>query len=250
MNFLATAERFQFFSFSHWVVLVLVAGVFLWLHAAGKEDPDCDRACRQRKGLGLVLLVCYPLALAVRWSLNGASPYLTWANALPMHLCDWAAIAGGIALLTGKPLFAELTYFWALAGTLQGLLTPSLYHDFPHPIYFTFFLLHGSVVLAGLYLPLTLKWRPRPGARRRVILWTHVYGAMAVFVNQVGGRQVNYGFLREKPAGSLLEWMGDWPWYILWMMALVVFLAWLLFLPFDRQAKRREDLDGSETAIS
>ena len=52
-------------------------------------------------------------------------------NGLPMNLCDWAEIALIVALLTRRQFAYELGYFWGLGGTLQGVLTPPLYYDFP-----------------------------------------------------------------------------------------------------------------------
>ena len=45
---------------------------------------------------------------------------LTIANAAPMYLCDWAAVATVITLIYTNQWTYELGYFWALAGTLQA----------------------------------------------------------------------------------------------------------------------------------
>jgi uncharacterized membrane protein YwaF len=51
---------------------------------------------------------------------------LTLENAAPMYLCHWAAIMAVVTLIYPNQLTYELCYFWALAGTLQALLTPDL----------------------------------------------------------------------------------------------------------------------------
>jgi hypothetical integral membrane protein (TIGR02206 family) len=54
---------------------------------------------------------------------------------------------------------------------------------------------------------------------------------MAAAVNLLTGS--NYGFLRSNPAlASLLDLLGPWPWYILWLEVLAVLLFTLLYLPF------------------
>ena len=53
---------------------------------------------------------------------------------------------------------AELAYFWGLAGTLQGLLTPNIHQGFPSPVYISFFWNHGFVVISALFLPLAMGW--------------------------------------------------------------------------------------------
>ncbi len=52
---------------------------------------------------------------------------------LPLHLCDLAWIAATWALWTHRPFPVALTYFWGLTLTIQGVLTPSLNEDLPHP---------------------------------------------------------------------------------------------------------------------
>ena len=46
--------------------------------------------------------------------------------ALPLQLCDLACFASAAALWTRRPLLVELTWFWGLAGTANGLITPDV----------------------------------------------------------------------------------------------------------------------------
>ena len=59
----------------------------------------------------------------------------TWTAgfSLPLYICDVAALVGGVALVTRRRILVEVTWFWGLAGTLQGLLTPD--HPIPFPSY-------------------------------------------------------------------------------------------------------------------
>src|ERR1700742_3456116 len=49
-----------------------------------------------------------------------ARGWMQVGNILPMHLCDWAAIATIVALVRPNQKTYELAYFWALTGTLQA----------------------------------------------------------------------------------------------------------------------------------
>lgn len=57
--------------------------------------------------------------------------WLGIGNALPLNLCDWATAATVITLVTPNQRSYELAYFWALAGTLQGMFTPDVKLAFP-----------------------------------------------------------------------------------------------------------------------
>ena len=51
---------------------------------------------------------------------------LSWKQALPFQLCDWAMVAIIVALLTGRERWLEVAYFWGIGGTAQAILTPDL----------------------------------------------------------------------------------------------------------------------------
>ena len=152
-------------------------------------------------------------------------------NGLPMNLCDWAEIALIVALLTRGQFAYELGYFWGLGGTLQGVLTPPLYYDFPDPQFIFFFIQHGGVVASLLYLTLGARMRPTPRSLPRVIAASFAYLGAAALVDWTLG--VNYGFLRAKPLGqNLLTLMSPWPWYIPELVVVGMGLVLLYYLPF------------------
>lgn len=160
-------------------------------------------------------------------------------NILPFQLCDVAAVLAGFALLTRKRLLCELTYYWGLAATLQGLLTPALREGFPSWPFVVFFIQHFAVVAAALYLPLADGWRPdRPWWRSpwRALLWANAYLLFAMAVNAWLGS--NFGFASRKPINpSILDHLGPWPWYLLSLQGLALILFLLLTLPFVRVRK-------------
>lgn len=183
--------------------------------------------------LAFLNLAAYPI-IQTAWL-----PYRDAAieNLIPFQLCDVAAIVAGFALLTRRKLLCELTYFWGLAATIQGLLTPAIRLGFPAWPFVTFFLQHFAVVAAALYLPLVDGWRPdRPWWRSplRAFGWANVYLAFAMIVNALTGS--NFGFAARKPENpSLLDHLGPWPWYLLGMEALALLFFCLLALPFRRR---------------
>lgn len=224
----ATAMPFEIMGAAHLGALgvTAVAAVVLIHHARCHPDRT-GLTCKILAGF---LLLLYPAHVIGHYA--GGS--LNRENAFPCHLCDLAAIIGAFALLTRRQRLAELVWFWGLAGTLNGLLTPALSATFPSPAYFAFFALHGGVVVAALYLVAGLRLRPEPGAVWRAFGWGQVYLAAAALVNLISG--ANYGFLRAKPPqASLLDVLGPWPWYIIALDALAVVLFTLLYLPFLRR---------------
>lgn len=183
--------------------------------------------------LGYLCLLTYPISL-IAWNLAGLGDHIE--NVIPLHLCDLAAFACGIALITRNQRASELAYFWGLAGTIQGLITPAIPVSFPHPVFSSFFIQHGIIVVTALLLPLGLGWRPSRHSVLRIFIITQLYVAVAMLFNLFTGS--NFGFLAKKPTtASLLDILPDWPYYILILEIIALVIYTLLYLPFLKSNK-------------
>lgn len=233
------AGEFQVWGPSHLAVLAITAGVAGTMIVLARRRME--RAVRMMEvALGWALLLEWPAEALHAWRLGS----LNSGNALPLHFCSVAAILGGLALFTRRPGLCELLYFWGLAGTLQGLITPSLWADYPSLRFIAFFLLHGGVVTAALHVVYGRGIAPRRGAVLRAVGWMLVYAASAgatnAIINALGGN-ANYGFLCRKPeTASLLDHLGPWPWYI----GSIACVGWAIFsvldLPFSARGRLRD----------
>ncbi|MCR1782896.1 TIGR02206 family membrane protein [Nocardioides carbamazepini] len=155
---------------------------------------------------------------------------------LPLHLCDLAWIAATWALWTHRPFPVALTFFWGLTLTVQGVLTPSLNEDLPHPRYFAFWALHLLIVLAAVYLVAGLRLVPRWRDYGAAVATTLVWAAATYVFNLVA--DTNYGYLMRKPGRSILDLLGPWPWYVLEEIAIVL-TVWALMTAGARRWLRR-----------
>jgi hypothetical integral membrane protein (TIGR02206 family) len=153
------------------------------------------------------------------------------AQPLPLQLCDMGIFVAAAALWTRRQLLVETTYFWALAGTMQALLTPDLPQHFPTYPYFQYYIAHGGVVAAALVLVIGLGLRPRKWGFVRVAAVTIAYTAFVGLVDALSG--ADYMFLRAKPSSpTLLDVLGPWPIYILSATVVAAALFALLNAPF------------------
>ncbi len=220
----------QLYGPGHLGVLALLLFITALLIRRCRKGEHLPRA---RAALGLLTFCCFAAYPINQMAYQGSIDDIKLEAIVPLHLCDIAAFICGFALITRKPLLCELAYFWGLAGTLQGLLTPNLAYDFPHPVFLAFFLHHGVIVTTALVLPLGLGWRPAKGAMKRTFLLLLAYAAMAMTINWL--LDTNYGFLAAKPTeASLLDLMPAWPWYIPVLIGLGLVIFTLLSLPFRR----------------
>ena len=201
-------------------------------------------AARWRRGGWLKVLAVLLVADEASWwlymALGGGEPGQR-AQPLPLQLCDVAVLVAAAALWTRQQLLAEVTYFWALAGTVQALLTPELPQHFPTYPYFQYYVAHGGTVGAALILVVGLRMAPRAWAVAWVAGITIAYAAFVGVVDAVTG--ADYMFLRAKPdTPTLLDDLGPWPWYILSATALGLALFAILDAPFRLRQRRAESL--------
>lgn len=156
----------------------------------------------------------------------------TPAAILPMHLCDWALLITAAALWWQVPRFFEVAYFWGLAGTIQGLLTPAIDPAFPAWRHAAFFAVHSGIVIGVLFLVFARRLRPVPASLPRVWFWSEIYLLAALTVNALTGQ--NYGFLAHPPiTPSLLDVFPRAPWlYVATINAVALGAFALLYLPW------------------
>jgi hypothetical integral membrane protein (TIGR02206 family) len=157
--------------------------------------------------------------------------WLGIGNEIPLNLCDWATVATFVALVKPTQRTYELAYFWALCGTLQALITPDCVYDFPDVQFTLFFVYHGGIIAAVIYMTVGLKMRPYLMSIVRVTGWTLLYGVTAGAADWILG--TNYGFLRAKPDHlTLLDYMAPWPWYLPELLVAGVLFMLFWYLPF------------------
>ncbi|HWY16799.1 MAG TPA: TIGR02206 family membrane protein [Rhizomicrobium sp.] len=216
---------FVWFGAAHIVAIALSFCVPLVLAAFARANPRLTRAIR-------LILAGELIATWVLWYwLIVARSWMSAQTLLPMDLCSWASIAAIVTLIRPNQRSFELAYFWALTGTLQALVTPELFYDFPDLRFIVFFAFHGGAIASVLFLVLGAGMRPYPASIPRVLAASLVYLVVALATNRIF--HTNFGYLSAKPAKpSLLDLMGPWPIYIVEVTALGVVLVLILYSPF------------------
>lgn len=227
-------ERFSPYGPSHWAALaVFVLGATL-LIVAGRRQRGTPAVDRTSKLMAMAILaLAVPaqiyLLLPSQWHIGGS---------LPLQLSDLAWMAAAYALWTHRPWAFALTYYWGLTLSSQALITPALQgFDFPHVQFIMFWALHLLVVWAALYLTWGLGMRPDWRGYGIAVGVTVGWVLLMLVFNELAG--TNYGFVSAKPAtGSLLDLLGDWPWYLLSVLAIGLTVWALLTVPWVYAAKQ------------
>ncbi|HAK06271.1 MAG TPA: TIGR02206 family membrane protein [Spartobacteria bacterium] len=157
---------------------------------------------------------------------------VSWAQMLPLQLCDWGMVVVIVAMWSGRHRWFEVAYFWGIGGTLQAVLTPNLRFGFPDFRFFSFFISHAGIIIGVIFLMLTRRYRPRPMSILRVFAWSEFYFVVTFIADELTG--YNYGFLLHKPeAFSILSFLSDWrPLYLVQMHFVALLFFVVLYAPF------------------
>ncbi|WP_342511642.1 TIGR02206 family membrane protein [Sporosarcina sp. FSL K6-1522] len=157
-----------------------------------------------------------------RWGLS---------DSFPLELCSISLIAAILLLWTGNPHLYNFVFFAGIGGAIQAIATLVLDLGFPHFRYIHFFYTHIGIILTALYFTWVKAYRPTfKGVLTTIVI---LNGLLPIIFTANMLFNGNYMFLREKPLnGSLLDYLGAYPWYILSLdvAAFIMFLClWLMF---------------------
>lgn len=224
----AMTTTFQTFGASHWLMLGLfVAGIWpivlLGRRNRGRDSRRFDR--------GFAIAIC---CFTVPMQLIDLTPHqFDFDTTLPLQLCDFAWLAVVAALWTRHRVLTALAYFWGLALTTQALVTPWLTADFPDPKFLGFWGMHYLIVWAAIYLAWGQRLVPRWRDYATTVAITFGWLISVFCFNLAFG--TNYGFVNEKPStGSVLDYLGPWPAYVVVEIAIVAAGWALMTWPWNR----------------
>jgi hypothetical integral membrane protein (TIGR02206 family) len=224
----STLPSFRLFSVEHFLPLGIILVLCTLLFIFRRQLP----VKRKRRNLRFFLacLLFLSTVLEQIWLLYKESWSLK--EDLPLQLSDLSVILAIVMLFTKSKKLFQFLYFAGLGSSIQAILTPDLgRYSFPHFEYFEFFVSHGGVVLACIFMILAFNYRPTLQGMWITILIVNIYSGFVFFLNKWLG--ANYLYLMKKPkSSSLLDYLGQWPWYLLSIEMVIILSFYILYSPF------------------
>lgn len=242
MQATSLASRFSAFDTSHQVVLaVLLAGALL-LVWVGRANRGTESGVLVGKLLAVAIMT-FTVPLQILYL---TPEYWSLERTLPLQLCDLAWMVAVVGLWTHRWWAIALTYYWGLTLTTQAIITPDLVAQFPDPVFILFWAMHSTVVWAAVYLTWGLGLTPDWRSYRAALVGTGAWAATVFLINLSAG--TNFGYLNAKPASaSVLDLLGDWPWYVLAEIAIVAVVWAVVTWPWVALHARRSPQGATPT---
>ncbi|MBO0992273.1 YwaF family protein [Bacillus sp. SD088] len=215
---------FVIFSTAH-IAAVIVGFIIVYILFVTRKKWDGFKTLEKIFSLSLLIMeLLYQIWMwkTERWDMS---------YSLPLELCSISLIIAIVLLWTDNRHLYNFVFYAGMGGALQAIITPDLELGFPHFRYFHFFYTHFGIILTACYFTWIKGYRPTFKGLLKTMLILNLLLPIVLIVNRLSGG--NYMFLRDKPTGgSLLDYLGPYPWYLLMLefVAFIIFLLlWLMF---------------------
>lgn len=150
---------------------------------------------------------------------------------LPLYLCSLLAIILPVFTMYRKFWMFEILVFWIIAGTLQAVITLDIASGFPTFDYVRYWVVHLGLLLVISYAIVVYKMIPNFRSVFKSFFALQLYVLAIVFINYL--LNANYFYLNQKPqSASLLNYLGEWPVYVIVVQLILVPYFLLIYLPF------------------
>lgn len=225
--FFAENDNFTTFGFQHLVMISLTIVLSIALPLVAKRFMTEQQQLLINRIMIVIIFGWTMLYIFIKIGLGD----FDYKDTLPLDICNVIALLLPLFMWTPDFKAHQILYYWILAGTLQGVLTPHLDNGFPNYTFFKFWVLHAGLVIYTIYITVVFGFFPTLKGIWHAFLALQVYIVFILIVNYI--LKSNYFYILEKPPSpNLLDYFPPWPWYILVCNALISGLFFLLYLPF------------------
>lgn len=160
---------------------------------------------------------------------------------LPLYLCSLLALVIPVFTYYRKFWMYEILLFWIIAGTLQGVITLDISEGFPSFDYFRYWVVHLGLLTIIFYATFVFGMRPTFRSVFKSFFALQIYVVAMILINWL--LRANYFYLNEKPkSASVLDYLGEWPLYLLVGQLILIPYFLIIYLPF--YLTRKKDLQN------
>ena len=227
-EYLNNYNSFELFGLSHWTAILIFIFLLIFLPSYSKSHLSINQQKSLGNILGFLIFINFPIWVLLEFIGGSFDVKLH----LPLHLCRFANLLLPFVMLRRNEFLFQILFYWGLSGMFQAIITPDIVQDFPHFHYFRFFIGHHLMIVALMYIIIVYKMKPTIEGLKNSFFGLNLFLVIAFLANIL--LDANYFWIMEKPpTGSLLDYMGPWPWYILTaeFLALAHFgLAYFIFI--------------------
>lgn len=227
-------ESFKLFGMSHILTVIIMVLVFIILIRLSMRNSGFSLYFKRYLLISLIIQeVLYKM-----WA--GLYQEIDLTIIFSLHLSSISVILCIILLIKYNQKIFDVMYFWGLVAVPQAIITPGIItFGFPHLRFFHIFSIHITTIFVIVYFLVVEKKRISKNALVRVIITTNLYGAFVFVINIIFS--TNYMFIGKKSSFSpVLNFLGEWPYFIIYMDILAIILFTVAYLPMRKSAIKKD----------
>ena len=253
--FFGKGESVEFtnFTVAHFMPIIIVVGIIFLIYRFRKNISDMKNEKIFRYIIAFTLIIS---EMSYYWRLI-AMPSLgpNPVDHLPISVCGWVAIFASYMVIGKSQTLFDISYFWALTGSIFALITPTVI-SFTGPTrfrYYQFWTEHLVIYIAIFYMIFVHKMRPNKKSFLKAYIGIVLLAIIAYFANRLIGPGANYLFMaRPEATPSILDILPpNFVLRLLVMASVITLLFVLVYLPWhikDKNAKKKAECNEKELA--
>ena len=253
--FFGKGESVEFtnFTVAHFMPIIIVVGIIFLIYRFRKNISDMKNEKIFRYTIAFTLIIS---EMSYYWRLI-AMPSLgpNPVDHLPISVCGWVAIFASYMVIGKSQTLFDISYFWALTGSIFALITPTVI-SFTGPTrfrYYQFWTEHLVIYIAIFYMIFVHKMRPNKKSFLKAYIGIVLLAIIAYFANRLIGPGANYLFMaRPEDTPSILDILPpNFVLRLLVMVSVITLLFVLVYLPWhikDKNAKKKAECNEKELA--
>lgn len=150
---------------------------------------------------------------------------------IPFVFCNFIATFLPLYALTRNKVLFNIIYYLVVVGAIQAIITPSLKFNFPHYESLKFWAVHSGLLIVVFYSIFIFRYRPTLRGLFKTYVYCQIYMLVVILINYL--LDWNYLYLKRKPeVATLLDLLGDWPYYVIFMDLLLIPYFLISYVPF------------------
>lgn len=243
--------EFTHFSVAHFVPIAVMLVIMTLIAIFGKKIKTFKHEDKIRLTLAFIMIIC---EMSYFWRLtNVESLNANPVDHLPITVCGWAIIFCSFLILTKNQTLFDISYFWVFAGSIFGLITPTVitYCGPTRFRYYQFWLEHTMGFITLFYMIFVHGMRPNIKSMIKSYVSLLILGGIAITANTLLPG-ANYLYVaRPEETKSILDFLPKNYIVRLILMAVIVatlfFVFYLPWLLIDIKKKKALATSTSET---
>lgn len=226
--------RFELFAPYHLITMGIVFPLIIIIPLLLKQFAS-KKGLRTFEIIAGIMLPGFEISRVVFFLIDKSIP---WQELLPLHLCGIMSIISSVTLLAGdgplRSFLVKIVYFLGIGGALFPIITPDTIYAPPHPMYFQTFMVHGGIILTGLYMIIVKGSRIRLSGIIPAFLFANITMVLIYPVNILLG--TNFFFLQgpaenPTPIDVLIDIFGQPPRHLIGLEIVGIIMFLLVYAP-------------------